>query len=135
MLVSFYTFYVTDIKISRISGNCIKSNNLGARVRGCLLTVKGYYFCFGPWIWVFPVNRTFLVLINYLSYFSESLRERKNSTSNYDVLFQKKYLWFLTQNNRCWFSSYFEFHLNIIYWKCVMNFYSIFFFRSWKGKS
>ena len=66
MLVSFYTFYVTDIKISRISGNCTKSNNLGASVRGCLLTVKGYYFCFGPWIWVFPVTRTFLVLINYI---------------------------------------------------------------------
>lgn len=66
MLVSFYIFYVTDIKISRISGNCIKSNNLGARVRGCLLTVKCYYFWFGPWIWVFPVNRTFLVLLNYI---------------------------------------------------------------------
>lgn len=66
MLVSFYTFYVTNITISRISGNSIKSNNLGARVRGCLLTVKGYYFWFGPWIWGFPVNRTFLVLINYI---------------------------------------------------------------------
>ena len=66
MPVSFYTFYVTNIKISRISGKSIKSNNLGARVRGCLLTVKHYYFWLGPWIWVFPVNRTFLVFINYI---------------------------------------------------------------------
>lgn len=38
MPVSFYTFYITNLEISRIPGNGIKSNNLGAR--GYLLIVK-----------------------------------------------------------------------------------------------